>query len=106
VDKAGTLFFERLKEANYDKIYDDASKPFRDQNARATATDKLKEMAELGAFQDYTRLSMTMGKEAGQDVVAPVYTVRFAQIRAEVTLKFIDESGDWKLLGFALRPLG
>ena len=105
VDKAGGLFFDRFKEADYDRIYDDASKAFRDQNPRATMSDKLKEIAAFGSVHDYTRLSMTLTKEGGQDVVLPVYSVRFDQIRAEVTLKFVDERGDWKLLGFAARPL-
>ncbi|HEU4389708.1 MAG TPA: hypothetical protein VFV34_18025 [Blastocatellia bacterium] len=104
-EKASVIFFDRLKEADYDRIYDDASKSFRDQNARATAADKLKQIAALGTIHDYTRLSMTLGEEGGQNVVLPVYTVRFDQVRAEVTLKLIDENGNWKLLGFAVRPL-
>src|SRR5262245_18386853 len=105
VDNAGTLFFERFKEANYDKIYDKVSSLFRDQNARATATDKMKEMAALGSVASWERMSMAMGKESGRDVVTPVYLVQPERVRCEITLKFIDESADWKLLGFALRPL-
>jgi hypothetical protein len=104
-EQAATQFFDLLKEANYDRIYKDAARQFREQNVKAAAADKLKEINSLGSAREVTRLSMTIAKEGDQAVVLPVYSVRFDQIRAEITLKLIDEDGTWKLLGFALRPL-
>lgn len=106
VDKAADAFFQRLKEADYDTIYDESARAFRDQNARSTVMDNLMKIREYGSVRESRRLSMTFEKEGGHQLALPVYSVRFDNLRCEVTFKFTDDGGQWKLLGFAVRPFG
>jgi hypothetical protein len=98
VDKAAALFFERLKSAGYETIYDDASKQFKEQVPKPTIIDNLKQMAALGRVQDYRRLKMSFEG----NVASPEYSVIFA----EITVNFKDESGEWKLVGFSVKQRG
>lgn len=106
VDKAADFFFQRLKEADYDTIYDESARAFREQNARATITDNLMKIREYGGVRDWSRLSMTFEQEGNHRLARPAYSVRFDNLRCEVTFKFTDDGGQWKLLGFAVRPFG
>jgi hypothetical protein len=102
VDKAAALFFERLKGAEYETIYKDASKQFKDQVPRVTVIDNLKQMAALGRIQDYRRLKMSFEG----DYASPDYSVVFDQNIAEITLNFKNESSEWKLVGFSVKQRG
>ena len=104
VDKAAALFFQRFGNEEYNKIYDDAAKGFRDSQTRQTVADNLKLMAENGKIAVFERISMSFPGEGKQRTVAPVYRVATDRARAEITLTFQDESGEWKLFGFAYKP--
>jgi hypothetical protein len=103
VEKAGALFFERLKAADYDAIYSDASAMFKENQPRATILDNLKQINALGRIQDYRRLSMRFEGDPKNRLASPVYAVTFEQVRAEITLNFKDDGGEWKLLGFSVK---
>ena len=105
IDKAAAQFFQRLQKAQYDKIYDDADENLKDQKPRAAVVDDLQKLISYGRPQDWYRLSMTLGTEKGDKRVAvPLYTLKTDNIPSEVSLKFIDVDGEWKLLGFAVTP--
>ncbi|HWP43030.1 MAG TPA: hypothetical protein VNO14_07335, partial [Blastocatellia bacterium] len=106
VDKAAALFFERLKSAEYETIYGDASEQFKETVVKATIIDNLKQMAALGRIQDYHRLKMTFENEDDSTIASPVYSVVFDQTVAEITLNFKDEGGEWKLIGFVVKQRG
>ncbi|MEK6407141.1 MAG: hypothetical protein AABN34_09280 [Acidobacteriota bacterium] len=104
VDKAATLFFQRLDKAEYDTIYDDAAKKFKANKTRATVTENLTQLGAFGKTLGFERISMQLQGEGKDRMVLPVYKVQFEQGRGEVTLMFQDDSGEWKLFGFALKP--
>jgi hypothetical protein len=104
IDKAAAVFFERVKSAEYDAIYNEASEHFKTQVARATAMDNLKQVSAMGRIEGFDRLSMRVEGEAKNRVASPVYTVLFDKARAEITVNFIDEGGEWKLIGFSVKP--
>jgi hypothetical protein len=104
VDKAAALFFQRFSNEEYDKIYDDAAKGFKDNQTRQTVTDNLKQMAENGKILQFERMSMALQGEGKRRMAVPVYRTASERARAEITLTFQDESGEWKLFGFAYKP--
>ena len=104
VDKAAALFFQRLGNEQYDTIYDDAAKGFKNSQTRQTVTDNLKQMAEQGKVLDFQRISMSFQGEGKSHMALPVYRTSSERARAEITLTFQDESGEWKLFGFAYKP--
>jgi hypothetical protein len=106
IDKAASLFFDRMKAAEYDTIYDDSSDTFKKAKSRAEVVDNLKQLAALGRPQNYSRLSMSYDSLESKRMVHPVYAVLTEQSRADVTLSFVDNSGEWKLVGFAVKPRG
>jgi hypothetical protein len=103
VERAANRFFEQIKEADYERIYNESAQALREQNAKAKVFDDLKQITAFGTIRQIERLSMTMDREGEHQVALPVYSVLFEQARCEVTLKFTDDDGDWKLLGFAVR---
>ncbi|HET9530110.1 MAG TPA: hypothetical protein VFQ92_07150 [Blastocatellia bacterium] len=106
VDKAAALFFERLKSAEYEVIYADASEQFKEQVDKATIIDNLKQITALGRIQDYRRLRMIFEGEGKNRVASPVYSVIFDQNVTEITVNFKDEGGEWKLVGFSVKQRG
>ena len=104
IDKAAALFFQRFGNEQYDTIYNDAAKAFRDSQTRQTVTDSLKQMAEQGKIAEFERISMSFQGEGKSRKAAPVYSTSSDRGRAEITLTFKDESGEWKLFGFAHKP--
>ncbi len=105
VDKAATQFFLRLQAAKYDEIYDQADENLKDQKPRAAVVDDLQKLITYGRPQAWPRLSMALGTEKGDKRVAvPVYSLKTDNITSEISLKFIDVDGEWKLLGFAVTP--
>jgi hypothetical protein len=105
VDKAAAQFFLRLQAAQYDQIYDQADENLKDQKPRAAVLDDLQKLISYGRPQEWHRLSMALGTEkVDKRVAVPVYTLRTDNITSEISLKFIDVDGEWKLLGFAVTP--
>jgi hypothetical protein len=104
VDKAASVFFERVKSAEYDAIYNEASDQFKNQVARATAIDNLKQVSAMGRIQSFDRLSMKLEGDEKNRMVSPIYNVSFDKARAEITVNFKDDGGDWKLVGFSVKP--
>ena len=104
IDKAAALFFQRFGNEEYDKIYDDAAKGFKDSQTRQTVTDNLKQMAENGKILEFERISMAFQGEGKRRLALPVFRTASERARAEITLTFQDESGEWKLFGFAYKP--
>ena len=104
IDKAAAVFFERVKSAEYDAIYNEASDQFKNQVARATALDNLKQVAAMGRIESFDRLSMRVEGEKKNRIASPVYSVLFDKARADITVNFIDDGGEWKLVGFSVKP--
>ncbi len=102
VDKAAALFFERLKGAEYEAIYTDASSQFREQKSKVEIFDNLQQITAIGRIQSYTRLSMFFEGDKSR-IASPNYSVLFDQAAAEMLLNFKDEGGEWKLVGFSLK---
>ncbi|HSE37873.1 MAG TPA: hypothetical protein VLG74_11260 [Blastocatellia bacterium] len=104
IDKAAALFFQRFGNEEYNAIYNDAAKAFKDNQTHQTVTDNLKQMAENGKTIQFERISMTFQGEGKSRMAMPVYRTSSESARAEITLTFQDESGEWKLFGFAYKP--
>ncbi|HKF56970.1 MAG TPA: hypothetical protein VKJ45_16040 [Blastocatellia bacterium] len=105
IDKAAAQFFLRLKDAQYDQIYDQADENLKEQKPKAAVVDDLQKLISYGRPQEWHRLSMTLGTEKGDKRVAvPLYTLKTDNIPSEVSLKFIDDDGEWRLLAFAVTP--
>jgi hypothetical protein len=100
VDKAAGLFFLSVKQGEFDRIYNDSAQPFKDQQSRAQVAEKLQQIANYGQPQEWHRLGMQFGDEGKVHVAIPVYIVKTDKMDAEVTLKFGDIDGVWRLLGF------
>ena len=103
-DKAAGLFFQRLNNNEYDKIYDDAAKRFRTNKPRQVVTDSLKELTANGKVRDFERISMPIQGEGKDRMVLPVYKTLFESVSGDIYLTFLDEGGEWKLFGFAFKP--
>jgi hypothetical protein len=104
IDKAAALFFQRFGNEQYDVIYNDAAKAFKDNQTRQTVTDNLKQMAENGKILQFERVSMAFQGEAKSRMAMPVFRTLSERASANITLTFQDESGEWKLFGFAYKP--
>jgi hypothetical protein len=103
VDKASALFFQRLNDADYDAIYKDASTQFKTNKTRDAVVESLKELTARGRLQDYRRINTSYRDEGKDRIAMPVFGVTFEQARGEITLTFIDEAGEWKLIAFAFK---
>lgn len=103
VDKASALFFQRLNDAEYDAIYKDASTQFKTNKTRDEVVESLKELTAKGRLQDYRRITTSYRDEGKDHIAMPVFSTAFEQERGEITLTFIDEGGEWKLIAFAFK---
>lgn len=106
VDKAGALFFQRLDKQDYDVIYNDAAKGFKQNKTRQIVTESLKQLTAHGKVVDYRRIRLPFEGEGKDKMVSPVFGITFEQANGELTLNFRDEGGEWKLLGFSFKPRG
>lgn len=105
IDKAAALFFQRLGNEEYDTIYNDVANGFKDTQTRQTVTENLKQLVEQqGKILDFERISMALQGEGKSRMALPVYRTSSNRAKAEITLTFQDESGEWKLFGFAYKP--
>lgn len=103
IDKAAGLFVQRLNAAEYDAIYKDASKKFKDIQTKETILESLKELTAKGKLLNFQRVQMKYESGSKDRIASPVYSVAFEQSRGDLTLNLIDESGEWKLIGFAFK---
>jgi len=103
IDKATALFVQRLNAAEYDAIYKDASRKFKDNQTKETILDSLKELTARGKLQNPQRVQMKYESGSKDRIASPVYNVAFEQSHGDLTLSFIDEGGEWKLIGFAFK---
>jgi hypothetical protein len=106
VDKAAALFYQRLAEADYDAIYKDTAKGFKEKKTRAEIIESLTELAANGKVQEYVRISGGAEGEGKNARIFAVYATRFEKRSGNLTLYFVDESGEWRLIGFALKLRG
>jgi hypothetical protein len=101
VEKASVLFFQRLQEADYDTIYKDSARQFKQNKTRDEIIDSLKSLNSYGKFLGYQRISAGYDGDPKDKLVTAVYIISFEQRRGSLTLYFVDESGEWKFVGFA-----
>ena len=106
IDKAAALFFQRLENHDYDAIYDDAAKAFKQRKTREQVTENLKQITAFGKIGDYQRVRMPQEGEGKERMLSPVFATVFEQVRGDLTLNFRDEGGEWKLIGFVFKPHG
>lgn len=104
IDKAAALFFQRLEKQEYDVIYNDAAKDFKQKKTREIVADSLKQLTAYGKVLDYRRIRLPFEGEGKERMASPVFGTSFEQMNGELTLNFRDEGGEWKLLGFAFKP--
>ena len=100
VDKATALFFQRLGAEQYDEIYDDASRYYKEANTRPVMLENLKKVKALGNHATPARVQMIFDTYKGHRVAEPVYGVLFERARTFITIRYIDEGGEWKVMGF------
>ncbi|HSF24092.1 MAG TPA: hypothetical protein VLE20_07690 [Blastocatellia bacterium] len=106
VDKAAALFYQRLAEADYDAIYKDSAKGFKEKKTRAEIIESLTELAANGKVQNFARISGGVEGEGENIRYFAVYATKFEQRAGNLTLYFVDESGEWRLIGFAVKFRG
>jgi hypothetical protein len=104
IDKAAAQFFLRLKKAQYDLIYSDASPGFKQSKSQAEVKDSLEKLLATGPPQTWSRISMSFSDKDKPQVAEPGYMVLTDRMRVLVTLTFVDEGGEWKLSGFRAAP--
>jgi hypothetical protein len=103
VDKYAAIFFERLANADYNKIYQDSSESFRKENSQSAVYDTLKQMTELGKPGTLNRISMSLEKQGSKRIALPSYLVNFNDRRVTVNFMFVDEDGEWKLGAYEVK---
>jgi hypothetical protein len=104
IDKAATLFFQRLDKGDFNGIYNDASKKLMTNKTFPMVSESLRQLAAQGKTLAFNRISMSIQGEGKDRMFLPVYRVAFEQGGGDVTLTFQDESGEWKLFGFSFKP--
>ena len=106
VDKAAALFFQRLNAAEYETIYKDTAKKFKQNQTKEKILESLKELTAKGRVQQFQRMKMSFEGEGADTMAVPVFSTLYEQARGETTLYFVDENGEWKLIGFAFKQRG
>jgi hypothetical protein len=106
VDKASTLFFQRLKAAEYEIIYNDAGSGFKENKTRNEVVDNLTKLTAGGRLLRYSRIGTFFNDQDKRRVATTSYRTDFEKNRGELKLYFVDESGEWKLDGFEFKLLG
>src|SRR5215216_7703382 len=71
VEKASALFFQRLNDAEYDTIYNDASTQFKKNQTRDVVVGSLKELIAKGRIQDYKRINMVYKDQEKERIATP-----------------------------------
>lgn len=103
VDKATELFIQRLDRSDFDAIYNDLSDRFKKNKSRETVTESLKGLAAYGKVVSYDRVAMNFQGEGKDRMLRPVYATNFEQAAGDLTLTFLDQSGEWRLIAFEFK---
>jgi hypothetical protein len=106
VDKAAGLFFQRLADADYEAIYEDAAKRFKEKKTHDEIVSSLKELTANGKVTHFARISTTFEGEGKDQIVGAVYSTTFEKHGGNLTLYFVEQSGEWRLIGFLLKLRG
>lgn len=106
VDKAATLFLQRLRGAEYDVIYNDAGSGFKENKTKTEVLDNLTQLTAGGRIVRYYRLSTFFSDQDKNKMATTSYRTDFEKNSGELKIYFIDESGEWKLNGFEFKLLG
>jgi len=106
VDKAAGLFFQRLSEADYETIYKDTAKRFKEKKTHDEIISSLKELGEHGKVLQFARISTSREGEDKDPIIGATYGTTFERRGGNVTLYFVDESGEWRVVGFAMKSRG
>jgi len=104
VDKAALQFFSRIKDADYNSVYDDAASGFKKDKTRDELVGNLTDLRSGGRVVGFSRLGTYFNNEGGKQVGVTTYLTQFERSKGEVKLFFIDESGEWKFSGFEFKP--
>jgi hypothetical protein len=102
-EKAGELFFQRFEKGNYQLIHSDGAQAFKEQVQAEEADAKLEQIAQYGKLHQRTLIKNPVEGEGKGRISTLVYTLLFDKARIEGTLKFLDQEGEWKLLGFEFK---
>jgi hypothetical protein len=100
LDKAGALFFERLKGAEYDTIFGDGAAELKKNKTRSEVVSNLTQLMSNGKLMVYARLSTYFTEQEKTRIAVTTYSAVFEKGKGEVLLYFADERGEWKLGGF------
>jgi hypothetical protein len=100
LDKVGTLFFERLKGAEYDTIFGDGAAELKKNKTRSEVVSNLTQLMSNGKLMVYARLSTYFTEHEKTRIAVTTYSAVFEKGKGEVLLYFADERGEWKLGGF------
>lgn len=106
VDKAAGLFFQRLNEADYEAIYEDAARRFKEKKTHEEIVSSLKELTENGKVVHFARSSTTIEGEGKDRIVGAVYGTTFEKHGGNLTLYFVNQGGEWRLIGFMMKLRG
>jgi len=104
VDKAAAQFFSRIKDANYNEVYNDAAKGFKKDKTRDELINNLTDLTSGGRYVGSSRLSTYFTDQDGKHIGVTTYLTQFERSKGEVKLFFIDEDGEWKFSGFEFKP--
>jgi hypothetical protein len=103
VPKAAQEVFDRLKNRQYDALYDNSSDPFKKTFTKDEFVTKMKELESFGQMLDVAPDKDPQISEEGGDKIARVaYTAKFtlAEGPFNLSLRGNDISGDWELDGY------
>ncbi|HUK91983.1 MAG TPA: hypothetical protein VLZ81_16400 [Blastocatellia bacterium] len=106
VNKAAAQFFLRLKGAEYDVIYKDAADKLREAKSQAEMQHDLEQLAAWGRPQQWTRISLSFKDQDKSRLAEPNYMVQTDKMTVNVTFTFVDDNGEWKVMGFTGTPHG
>jgi hypothetical protein len=102
-EKAGELFFQRFEQGKYQLIHSDGAQAFKEQVQAEEADAKLEQIAQYGKLHQRTLIKNPVEGEGKGRISTLVYMLLFDKARIEGTLKFLDQDGEWKLLGFEFK---
>jgi hypothetical protein len=106
VDKAAGLFFERLKGAEYDAIFNDAAPFFKKNKTREEVVQNLTQLTSGGRLMHNAKLSTFFTERDNKRVAVTTHATIFENGKGEVKLYFADEAGEWKLGQFEYKVKG
>jgi len=104
VDKAAAQFFLRVKGAQYNLIYNDAADKFKTTKSKAELQNSLEQLLATGKPEQWIRINMNFNDRDKSRFAEPDYMLETDRNRVLVNLTFVDDNGEWKLMGFRANP--